>query len=154
MSSYQQVTILGNVGRDPETKYTSNGNAITNLSLATTRKWKSQDGEKHEETEWHRITFFGRSAEIIGEYVQKGNPLFVTGYLKTRKWQDKDGNDRYTTEIIAENFQLMARNEQRSGASDTEQDQFNNRGRSAPQKPAAKPAARAPQSDLDDDIPF
>jgi single-strand DNA-binding protein len=144
MSSFQQVTLLGNVGKDPEVKYTANGNAIANLSIATSRKWKDKDGERHEETEWHRVTFFGRQAEVIGEYVQKGNPLFVTGYLKTRKWQDKDGIDRYTTEIIAENFQLLARND----------------GWSEPaERPAARPAAKpAPKQQSipgdDDDIPF
>lgn len=145
MSSYQNVTILGNVGRDPEVKYAASGSAIVNVSVATSRKWKSQDGEKHEETEWHRITFFGKSAEIIGEYVRKGNRLFVTGYLKTRKWQDKDGADRYTTEIIGENFQLIDRND----GGDREE-------APAPRaaKPAAKPQRAAPPPDGDDDIPF
>lgn len=145
MSSYQQVTVLGNVGRDPEVKYAASGSAIVNVSVATSRKWKSQDGEKHEETEWHRITFFGKSAEIIGQYVRKGNRLFVTGYLKTRKWQDKDGADRYTTEIIGENFQLLDRND----VGDSEE-------APAPRaaKPAAKPQRAAPPPDGDDDIPF
>jgi single-strand DNA-binding protein len=144
MSSFQQVTLLGNVGKDPEVKYSANGNAIANLSIATSRKWKDKNDERHEETEWHRITFFGRQAEIVGEYVRKGNPLFVTGYLKTRKWQDKDGADRYTTEIIAETFQLLARNE----------------GGSEPaERPAARQASKpAPKQQSipgeDDDIPF
>lgn len=144
MSSFQQVVLLGNVGRDPETRYSANGNAICNLSLATTRKWKSQDGTQNEDTEWHRITFFGRQAEIISEYVRKGNPLFVTGYLKTRKWE-KDGVERYSTEIIAENFQLMARND---GTRSSDE---------APAERPAKPAAKPKQQPLpgeDDDIPF
>lgn len=145
MSSFQQVTLLGNLGRDPEVKYAASGNAICNVSIATTRKWKSQDGEKHEETEWHRVTFFGRSAEIIGEYLRKGNRLFVTGYLKTRKWQDKDGADRYTTEIIAENFQLLDRN-------DIGGDQEAPAAR--PAKPASKPKAQPSLDGADDDIPF
>lgn len=144
MSSFQQVTLLGNVGRDPEVRYSSNGNAIANLSVATSRKWKSQDGERHEETEWHRLTAFGRQAEIIGEYVRKGNRLFITGYLKTRKWEDKDGVERYTTEIIVENFQLLDRN-------DGEQSE-------PVERPAAKPAAKPKQQALpdadDEDIPF
>ena len=145
MSSYQQVTILGNVGRDPEVKYSADGKAIVNLSVATSRKWKSQDGEKHEETEWHRITFFGRSAEVVGEFIRKGNRFFCTGYLKTRKWQDKDGNDRYTTEIIGEQFQLLDRND----GGDREE-------APAPRqsKPAAKPQRAAVPADMDDDIPF
>ena len=142
MSSFQQVTILGNVGRDPEVKYSASGNAIANVAIATTRKWKDSEGERKEETEWHRVTFFGRSAEIIGEYVKKGNPLFVTGYLKTRKWE-KDGVERYSTEVIAENFQLMARND---GARSSDE-------APAERKPAAKPKQQ-PLPGEDDDIPF
>jgi single-strand DNA-binding protein len=143
MSSYQQVTILGNVGRDPDVKYGANGNAVVNVSVATSRKWKDKNDERHEETEWHRITFFGRSAEIIGEYVRKGNRLFVTGYLKTRKWTDKDGIEKYTTEIIGEQFQLLDRNDD----ADSEP---------APRasKPASKPQRAPAPDDGDDDIPF
>lgn len=141
MSSFQQVTILGNVGRDPEVRYSSNGNAIANLSVATSRKWKSQDGERHEETEWHRLTAFGRQAEVLGEYVRKGNKLFITGYLKTRKWEDKDGIERYTTEIIVENFQLLDRNDGEASAS-----------AESPAKPASKPKQQSIPAD--DDIPF
>lgn len=150
MSSFQQVTILGNVGRDPEVKYSANGNAIANVAIATTRKWKDSEGERKEETEWHRVTFFGRSAEIVGEYVKKGNPLFVTGYLKTRKWE-KDGVERYSTEVIAENFQLMARNG--GGSNDEKSARDREQYEERPAKPAAKPKQQ-PLPGEDDDIPF
>jgi single-strand DNA-binding protein len=143
MSTFQQVTILGNVGRDPEVRYSSNGNAIASLSIATSRKWKSQDGERHEETEWHRLTAFGRQAEVLGEYVRKGNRLFVTGYLKTQKWTDNDGIERYTTGVVVEQFQLLDRNDG-GGSSEAAAER--------PAKPAAKPKQQPPQDDSD--IPF
>jgi len=108
MASVNKVILIGNVGKDPEVRYNPSGGAWVTLSLATTRNWKNRDtGERQEETEWHRVVFNDRLAEIVGEYVKKGRPLYVEGRLKTRKWQDKEGRDTYTTEIIASEMQLL-----------------------------------------------
>ena len=108
MASVNKVIIIGNVGKDPEVRYNPSGGAWVTLSLATTRNWKNREtGERQEETEWHRVVFNDRLAEIVGEYVRKGRPLYVEGRLKTRKWQDKEGRDTYTTEIIAQEMQLL-----------------------------------------------
>lgn len=102
MASVNKAIVLGNIGRDPEVRYSASGSAVCNLSIATTRKWKSKDGEAQEETEWHRGVFYDRLAEVADEYLGKGSAVYVEGRLKTRKWQDKDGIDRYTTEIVGE----------------------------------------------------
>jgi len=108
MASVNKVILIGNLGRDPETRYSTSGAAICNITVATSRQWKDKaSGEKREETEWHRVVFYDRLAEIAGEYLKKGRPVYVEGRLKTRKWQDKDGQDRYTTEIVAEEMQLL-----------------------------------------------
>ena len=108
MASVNKVILIGNLGREPEVRYTPSGTAVCNISLATSRHWKSKEsGERQEETEWHRVVFYDRLAEIAGEYAKKGKPIYVEGRLKTRKWQDKDGKDQYTTEIIAESLQLL-----------------------------------------------
>ena len=107
MASVNKVILIGNVGRDPEVKYGADNNAIANLSLATSEQWKDKSGAKQERTEWHRISFFGKLAEIVGEYVRKGSQIYVEGRLQTRKWQDKDGQDRYTTEIVADRMQML-----------------------------------------------
>ena len=107
MASVNKVILIGNVGRDPEVKYSADGNAIANLSLATSEQWKDKSGTKQEKTEWHRVSFFGKLAEIVGEYVKKGSQVYVEGRLQTRKWQDKDGQDRYTTEIVADRMQML-----------------------------------------------
>ncbi|KQW46672.1 MULTISPECIES: single-stranded DNA-binding protein [unclassified Roseateles] len=108
MASVNKVILIGNVGKDPEVRYNPSGGAWVTLSLATTRNWKNREtGERQEETEWHRVVFNDRLAEIVGEYVKKGRPLYVEGRLKTRKWQDKEGKDTYTTEIIAQEMQLL-----------------------------------------------
>ncbi|MFG6412317.1 single-stranded DNA-binding protein [Roseateles sp. DC23W] len=108
MASVNKVIIIGNVGKDPEIRYNPNGGAWCTVSIATTRNWKNREsGERQEETEWHRVVFNDRLAEIVGEYVKKGRPLYVEGRLKTRKWQDKEGRDTYTTEIIAQEMQLL-----------------------------------------------
>ncbi|MDP4299772.1 single-stranded DNA-binding protein [Leptothrix discophora] len=107
MASVNKVILIGNLGRDPEVRYTPNGAAVCNVSVATTRNWKSKDGDRQEETEWHRVVFYDRLAEIAGEYLRKGRPVYVEGRLKTRKWQDKEGKDVYTTEIIADQMQLL-----------------------------------------------
>jgi single-strand DNA-binding protein len=116
MASVNKVILIGNLGRDPETRYATSGAAICNVTIATSRQWKDKaSGEKREETEWHRVVFYDRLAEIAGEYLKKGRPVYVEGRLKTRKWQDKEGLERYTTEIIAEEMQLLGSREGGSG---------------------------------------
>ena len=108
MASVNKVILIGNLGRDPEVRYTPNGSAVCNLGIATTRNWKSKEsGERQEETEWHRVVLFDRLAEIAGEYLKKGRPVYIEGRLRTRKWTDKDGAEKYTTEIYAESMQLL-----------------------------------------------
>ena len=154
MASVNKVIIVGNLGRDPETRYMPDGGAITNASIATTFRWKDKtSGEQKEETEWHRVVFRGRLAEIAGEYLKKGSPCYVEGRLRTRKWQDKDGQERYTTEIVAESMQLLG---SRGGAGEPSVDRDADAGGSA--RPAAKsaPAKKAAGgiAEMDDDIPF
>ena len=107
MASVNKVILVGNLGRDPETRYTTGGDPITNVSIATTDTWKDKNGEKQEKTEWHRVAFFGKLAEIAGEYLKKGSQVYVEGRLQTRKWQDKEGQDKYTTEIVADRMQML-----------------------------------------------
>lgn len=107
MASVNKVILVGNLGRDPETRYMPDGAAITNVSIATTEAWKDKNGEKQEKTEWHRIAFFGKLAEIAGEYLKKGSQIYVEGRLQTRKWTDKDGAEKYTTEIVADRMQML-----------------------------------------------
>ncbi|MDB5901125.1 MAG: single-strand-binding protein [Betaproteobacteria bacterium] len=107
MASVNKVILIGNLGKDPETRYLPSGDAVTNISLATTDSWKDKSGEKQEHTEWHRVAFFGKVAEIAGEYLKKGSPVYVEGRIRTRKWQDKEGNDKYSTEIVADRMQLL-----------------------------------------------
>lgn len=108
MASVNKVIIIGNLGKDPEIRYTPGGAAVCNVSIATTRNWKNKDsGERQEETEWHRVVFFDKLAEIAGEYLRKGRPVYVEGRLKTRKWTNKDGAEQYTTEIMAEQMQML-----------------------------------------------
>ncbi len=103
-----KVILIGNLGRDPEVRYSPNGSAVANVTLATSESWKDKNsGEKQEKTEWHRVVFFGRLAEIAGEYLKKGSQVYVEGRLQTRKWQDKEGHDRYTTEIVANEMQML-----------------------------------------------
>jgi single-strand DNA-binding protein len=113
MASVNKVILVGHLGRDPETRYSPDGKAVTNLSLATTSSWKDKaSGEKREETEWHRVVMYDRLAEVAGEFCKKGKPIYIEGRLKTRKWQDKDtGADRYSTEIVADQMQLLGTKE-------------------------------------------
>ncbi len=114
MASVNKVILIGNLGKDPETRYLPSGDAVTNFSIATSEKWKSKSGEQQEHTEWHRISMFGKVAEVAGEYLKKGSPVYVEGRIRTRKWQDKEGQDKYTTEIVADRMQLLG---SRSGGS-------------------------------------
>lgn len=159
MASINKVIIIGNLGRDPEVRYTTNGAAICNIGVATTRTWKDKaSGEKREETEWHRVTLFDRLAEIAGEYLKKGSACYIEGRLKTRKWQDKDGKDNYTTEIMAESLQLLGgRDSGGQGQGDTDRQQ--SRPASQQRQSAAPTRLRQQQpstgfDDMDDDIPF
>lgn len=110
-----KVIVVGNLGNDPEVRYMPNGNAVANLSIATSESWKDQQGQQQERTEWHRVTMYRRLAEIAGEYLKKGSQVFIEGKLQTRKWQDQKGDDRYTTEIIADNMQMMGSGGGQSG---------------------------------------
>ena len=159
MASVNKVIIVGNLGRDPETRYLPSGEAVTNISVATTDKWKDKaSGEMKEATEWHRVSFFGRLAEIAGEYLKKGSQVYVEGSLRTRKWQDKDGQDRYSTEIRADVMQMLGRREgggeprpEMRGAPPGERSEA--RGAAGQGAPAAKkPAGKF--DDMEDDIPF
>jgi single-strand DNA-binding protein len=146
MASVNKVILIGNLGADPETKYLPSGDAVTNIRIATTDTWKDKtSGEKKESTEWHRITFFGRLAEVAGEYLKKGASVYVEGSLRTRKWTDKDGVDRYSTEIRADDLKFLDR---RPSGGDAQP-----RAESKPPTAAAKkPAGKF--DDMEDDIPF
>ncbi len=164
MASVNKVVLIGNLGKDPETRYSPNGGAICNVRLATTRNWKDKtSGERKEETEWHSVVFYDRLAEIAGEYLKKGRPVYVEGRLKTRKWQDKEGQERYTTEIIATEMQLLGSREGMGGGGGGggggeeggySRESQGGGGRSAGAAPARKPAPAASLGDMDDDIPF
>jgi single-strand DNA-binding protein len=167
MASVNKVIIVGNLGRDPEIRYMPSGDAIANIAVATSYKSKDKNsGEQKELTEWHRISFFGRLAEIVGQYLKKGSSVYVEGRLQTRKYTDKDGIERYATDIIAENMQMLGGRQGMGG------DSYDGGGasggsygappsrpapqRQAPPAPAARPQPKpAPNfSDMDDDIPF
>jgi len=115
MASVNKVILIGNLGRDPETRYTTGGDAITNLNLATSEQWKDKSGEKQERTEWHRVVLFGRQAEIAGEYLKKGRSVYIEGRLQTRKYTDKDGVEKYSTEIVGDRMQLLGSREGAGG---------------------------------------
>ena len=153
MASVNKVIIVGNLGADPETRYLPSGEAVTNIRVATTDRWKDkQSGEMKEATEWHRVAFFGKLATIAGEYLKKGSQVYVEGGLRTRKWQDKDGQDRYSTEIRGDVMQMLGR---REGGGEP-------RAEPAMQSKAAEPRGAAPAAkkpagkfdDMEDDIPF
>lgn len=136
MASVNKVIVLGNLGKDPEVRHLPNGDAVCNFSLATTESWKDKDGNKQDKTEWHNVVIFRKLAEIAGEYLKKGRPVYIEGRLQTRKWQDKEGKDRYTTEIVADQMQMLGSREE------------------------AKEVAKTPEApqtnfdDMADDIPF
>ena len=155
MASVNKVILIGNLGRDPETRYMPEGGAITNISIATTDKWKDKNGEMQEKTEWHRVAFFGKLAEIAGEYLKKGSQVYVEGRLQTRKWQDKDGQDKYTTEIVANVMQMLG-SRQGMGGGDRDSSGGGERAPAGSAKPSAsKPASKGGKfDDFEDDIPF
>ncbi|MDH4071731.1 MAG: single-stranded DNA-binding protein [Gammaproteobacteria bacterium] len=142
-----KVILVGNLGADPDTRYMPSGSAVTNLSVATNESWKDkQTGEQKDRTEWHRVAMFGRLAEIAAEYLRKGSQVYIEGKLRTRKWQDQSGNDRYTTEIIADELQMLGG---RSGAGAPAGGDFG-----APPGPPSGPSQGGGSGDFDDDIPF
>jgi len=153
MASVNKVILIGNLGRDPEVRYMPSGDAIANLNIATTDKWKDKSGESQEHTEWHRVAFFGRQAEICGEYLRKGSSVYVEGRLQTRKYTDKEGVDRYATEIRGERMQMLGG--RGAGGGDSMP-----RDMEPPPQGNARPAGGAPAKkagnfdDMDDDIPF
>jgi single-strand DNA-binding protein len=139
-----KVILVGNLGADPDTRYMPSGSAVTNISIATSESWKDKtSGDQQERTEWHKVVFFGRLAEIAAEYLRKGSQVYVEGQLRTRKWQDKQGNDRWSTEVVANEMQMLGG---RSGASSSPPAM-------ADQRPAAQASAGG-GADFDDDIPF
>lgn len=153
-----KVILIGNMGQDPEIRYTTNGAAVANVTVATSESWKDKNtGEQQERTEWHRVVFFARLAEIVGEYLKKGSKVYVEGRLQTRKWQDKSGQDRYTTEIVANEMQMLDR---RDGGSSGNFDQSrppaqqDTGGAPGGGSSGAGSTGGAPAEDFDDDIPF
>lgn len=131
-----QCNFIGNLGNDPDVRYASNGNAIANISIGCSEKWRDKEGNKQERTEWVRVSAFGKLAEIMGEYLRKGSQVFISGRMQTRKWQDKEGNDRYTTEIVANEMKMLGSKGGSSAASNQERSES------------------APSNDFDDPIPF
>lgn len=151
MASVNRVILIGNLGKDPETRYMSNGEAVTNITLATTDTWKDKNSEKQEKTEWHRVVFYRKLAEIAGEYLKKGGSVYVEGRLETRQWTDKNGVERYTTEIIATDMKMLGN---RSGSGSNYQSD-------PPQSKSEQPTNQRRQTSnptgfdgMDDDIPF
>jgi single-strand DNA-binding protein len=139
-----KVIIVGNLGNDPDTRYMPSGSAVTNLSVATNESWKDkQTGEQKDRTEWHKVAMFGRLAEIAAEYLRKGSQVYIEGKLRTRKWQDQNGNDRWTTEVVADEMQMLGG---RTGSSAPAMDDS--------MQPAAPPPSKDGSEDFDDDIPF
>ena len=164
--SVNKVILIGNLGKDPEVKFTPSGTPVAKLTLATNERYKDKDGQWQDRTEWHNVVLWQRLAEIAGEYLKKGRPVYVEGRLKTRKWTDKDGAEKYTTEIIATEMQLLGGREGMGGG-DAEggggygREPSEGQGRSAPSAPAARAPAQKPAAksstgfdDMDDDIPF
>ena len=147
MASVNKVIIVGNLGKDPESRYFPSGDAVCNISVATSEKWKDKSGEQQEHTEWHRIAFFGKLAEIAGEYLKKGSPVYIEGRIRTRKWQDKEsGQDKYSTEIVGDRMQLLGNKGEARPADAT------NATRPAPDGAGKRGAAAF--DDFRDDIPL
>lgn len=166
MASVNKVILLGNLGRDPETRYTTGGDAVTNLRIATTEQWKDKNGEKQERTEWHTVVLFGRQAEIAGEYLKKGRSVYVEGRLQTRKYTDKEGKERYSTEIVGDRMQLLGggggRDSGGAASNAAPTDDFSSPGADdggGSRRPSgggapASGGGKKSTDDFDDDIPF
>jgi len=148
-----KAILIGNLGRDPEVRYSPNGAAVANVSIATTDSWRDKgSGEQQERTEWHRVVFFGRLAEIVGEYLKKGSQVYIEGRLQTRKWQDKEGNDRFTTEIVATEMQMLGG--RGGGAGGGSAEDYNQDQGHAQSRGGGGSSSQGPSEDFDDDIPF
>lgn len=155
--SVNKAILIGRLGKDPETRYMTNGEAVTNVSLATSENYKDKSGEKQERTEWHNLVFYRRLAEIAGEYLKKGSMIYVEGRIQTRKWQDKEGKDRYTTEIVVNEMTMLGSKSAGGGSFEVVENQGQSSSAPARSAPAAKPAAPAAKGNFDnfdDDIPF
>ena len=163
--SVNKVILIGRLGKDPETRYMTNGEAVTNATLATSENWKDKSGEKQEKTEWHNLVFYRRLAEIAGEYLKKGSQIYVEGKLQTRKWQTKEGQDRYTTEIVVNEMTMLGGKSSGGGSFEVVENERSEGSSSRPNKPAASssdsapaakaaPAAKSSFDNFDDDIPF
>lgn len=151
MASVNKVILVGNLGKDPETRYMPTGDAVCNITVATTDTWKDKNtGEKKEATEWHRVVFYRKLAEIAGQYLKKGSPVYIEGRLRTRKWQDKDGQDRYTTEIEAQEMQMLGGN--RDGEQSSKRSEGSPEQRQQRNAPAHNSGGAF--ADMEDDIPF
>ncbi len=151
--SVNKVILIGRLGKDPETRYMTNGEAVTNATLATSENWKDKSGEKQEKTEWHNLVFYRRLAEIAGEYLKKGSQIYVEGKLQTRKWQTKEGQDRYTTEIIVNEMTMLGGKSSGAGSFEVVEKPTASSGSAAAPAKAA-PAAKSSFDNFDDDIPF
>jgi single-strand DNA-binding protein len=164
--SVNKVILIGRLGKDPETRYMTNGEAVTNATLATSENWKDKSGEKQEKTEWHNLVFYRRLAEIAGEYLKKGSQIYVEGKIQTRKWQDKEGKDRYTTEIIVNEMTMLGGKSSGAGSFEVVENERSEVSNSRPNRSAASssggdaapakaaPAAKGSFDNFDDDIPF
>ena len=165
MASVNKVILVGNLGRDPEVRYAPSGDAIANITIATSEQWKDKSGEKQEKTEWHRVVFFGKQAEIVSQYLKKGSQVYIEGRLQTRKWQGQDGQDRYTTEIVADRMQMLGGRTVGGGEASGSESRRNDskaandwEGRDvvSQEKAAggANPSKQPDFEDFSDDIPF
>ena len=152
--SVNKVILIGRLGKDPETRYMTNGEAVTNATLATSENWKDKSGEKQEKTEWHNLVFYRRLAEIAGEYLKKGSQIYVEGKLQTRKWQTKEGQDRYTTEIVVNEMQMLGSKSDRGGSFEVVENKPAASSTGDAAAPKAAPAAKSSFDNFDDDIPF
>jgi single-strand DNA-binding protein len=149
--SVNKVILVGRLGKDPETRYMTSGEAVTNVTLATSENWKDKSGEKQERTEWHNLVFYRRLAEIAGEYLKKGSQVYVEGKIQTRKWQDKEGKDRYTTEIVVNEMQMLGSKSGGAGSFEVQERPSSSGASSAPR---SAPAGKSNFDNFDDDIPF
>ena len=152
--SVNKVILIGRLGKDPETRYMTSGEAVTNATLATSENWKDKSGEKQEKTEWHNLVFYRRLAEIAGEYLKKGSMIYVEGKLQTRKWQTKEGQDRYTTEIVVNEMTMLGGKPSGGGSFEVVENQSAPARAAAPAAAKSAPAAKSSFDNFDDDIPF
>ncbi len=152
--SVNKVILVGRLGKDPETRYMTNGEAVTNVTLATSENWKDKSGEKQEKTEWHNLVFYRRLAEVAGEYLKKGSQIYVEGKITTDKWQDKEGKDRYTTKIVVNEMQMLGGKSSGGGSFEVVDKPAASAPAGAPEAGKSAPAKGGGFDNFDDDIPF